>query len=258
MATVIQITAHIRTKYGVALILTFAAGCVDVVGFVSVYRLFTAHMTGTTVHLAEYLVHRKWDASLTAAIVVGSFLAGSIFGRVLIEIGARADFRRIASTALAIEAALLACVFPAYFFVGSGTSSICVALILLASAMGMQTATLTRIGPLTIHTTFVTGMLNRLAELVSRLVFCKRDLRRATNSDEALLLRQKLVKEVREVYFILGIWFLYLAGAASGTALVGQWHLKSLYLPCCLLLIAIAADQVRPLSIEEEKQQLQS
>lgn len=241
-----------------ALVLTFAAGCVDVVGFVSVYKLFTAHMTGTTVHLAEYLVHRKWDTSLTAGIVIGSFLAGSIFGRVLIEIGARARFRRIASHSLAIEAVLLACVFPAYFSLGSGTLGICVALILLASAMGMQTATLTRIGPLTIHTTFVTGMLNRLAELISSLVFCKRDLRRATSSDETSLLRQRLVKEVREVYFILGIWFLYLAGAASGTALVGRWHLKALYLPCGLLLAAIAADQARPLSIEEEKQQLQS
>jgi hypothetical protein len=29
--------------------------------------------------------------------------------------------------------------------------------------MGTQTATLTRIGPLTIHTTFVTGMLNKFA-----------------------------------------------------------------------------------------------
>jgi hypothetical protein len=37
----------------------------------------------------------------------------------------------------------------------------------LAAAMGIQTATLTGIGPLTAHTTFVTGMINKLAALES-------------------------------------------------------------------------------------------
>jgi hypothetical protein len=42
-----------RTKAVVALVLTFAAGYVDIVGLLTIYNLFTAHMTGTTVHLGE-------------------------------------------------------------------------------------------------------------------------------------------------------------------------------------------------------------
>src|SRR5690348_16730034 len=94
--------------------LTYAAAFVDIVGFLSVYRLFTAHMTGTTVHLAENLVHGNWQMTSAAALVVGSFLCGSILGRLLIELGARARVRRIASGALTIEAVLLASVFPAH------------------------------------------------------------------------------------------------------------------------------------------------
>ena len=45
--------------------------------------------------------------------------------------------------------------------------------------MGLQTATLTRIGPLTIHTTFVTGMLNKFAQLLAHGMYHAYDLLRA-------------------------------------------------------------------------------
>ena len=32
-------------------------------------------------------------------------------------------------------------------------------------------------------------------------------------------------------------------------------HLRALYFPCLLLLAAIVADQIRPLSLEEEQEQ---
>jgi hypothetical protein len=34
-----------------------------------------------------------------------------------------------------------------------------------------------------------------------------------------------------------------------------RWQLKSVYLACGLVLLAIAVDQVRPLSLEEEREQ---
>lgn len=250
-------SASRTSKYAVALILTYAAAFVDIVGFLSVYRLFTAHMTGTTVHFADNLVDYDWPAALAAALVVAAFLAGSIIGRLLLELGARAGVRRIASHAFAIEAVLVACALPAHTTLGPAARTY-VPLMLLSAAMGMQTAALTRIGPLTIHTTFVTGMLNRFAQLVPSLLFRRHDLRDTDNLEQRSSLKEKIKAEKHEAHFILGIWFLYVAGAGTGAMLARHWHLKALYLPCALLIAAIAADQVHPLSLEEEKQQLQS
>ena len=39
----------------VALVLSFAAASVDIVGYLSAYQMFTAHMTGNTIHLGNAL-----------------------------------------------------------------------------------------------------------------------------------------------------------------------------------------------------------
>jgi len=60
-------------KSAIALFLTFAAGYVDIVGLLTVYRMFTAHMTGTTVHLGEQIIQRNWKAAMIAPRLSQSF-----------------------------------------------------------------------------------------------------------------------------------------------------------------------------------------
>ena len=247
-------------KSAIALFLTFAAGYVDVVGLLTVYRMFTAHMTGTTVHLGEQIIQRNWKAAMIAATVVAMFFWGSVAGRILIEIGARLGFRRIASISLTLELLLLAAagwwgsrLLPGRQMATEDTWVICVILSLFAAAMGIQTATLTRIGPLTVHTTFVTGMLNKLAQLLTRWIFLHHDIRQGANAQEHL--HETLSKVRWQSALMIGIWLCYLSGAVCGTWAGLRWHLKALFLPCLMVLVAIAADQILPLSLEEEKQQ---
>jgi uncharacterized membrane protein YoaK (UPF0700 family) len=96
-----------RTKSSIALCLTFAAGYVDIVGYLSVYHTFTAHMTGNTVHLGNYLFSRNQSEVAIAATVLIAFIVGSLAGRILIEAGARHKIRSIASLTLGFEAALV-------------------------------------------------------------------------------------------------------------------------------------------------------
>jgi uncharacterized membrane protein YoaK (UPF0700 family) len=248
------------TKLFVALGLTFCAGFVDIVGFLTVYQVFTAHITGTSVHMAEQLIKGKWAEAALGAIVVGAFLLASVLGRVVIELGARVGIKRIASIAFSIEALLIAFVWPVQSLArssGSPHTAVSVALVMLAAAMGLQTAALTRVGPLTVHTTFVTGMLNRLAEVVTGMIFRSQDLHRAITNSTREEHRLKLVGELRESSFLCAIWLLYVAGAASGTALAELWNAKALYVPVCVLLAAITVDQYRPLLLDEEREQLQ-
>jgi uncharacterized membrane protein YoaK (UPF0700 family) len=45
-------------KSVVSLLLTFVAGVVDVVGYLAIYHIFTAHLSGRTVHLGRDLIAR--------------------------------------------------------------------------------------------------------------------------------------------------------------------------------------------------------
>jgi len=118
-------------------------------------------MTGDTVRLTEHLLTAQIERTGIAAAVIGAVLFGSIAGRGLIEVGLRKRVRSIASAMLLIESALIAAVIPTAKIT---TDVRAFASMTLLAAMGLQTATLTRIGSLTVHMTFVTSMLNKLAQ----------------------------------------------------------------------------------------------
>ncbi len=244
-------------KSAIALLLTFVAGSVDVIGYLTLHHVFTAHVSGTTAHLGIDISSKRWDEAAIAASVVAAFVFGSILGRVIIEIGTQIHFRRVASITLAIEAALLVTFVLQSGNAGAGTMTnlrISCFLGLLGCAMGLQTATLTRVGPLTVHTTFVTGMLNKLAQLISHLLFESYQLRRADTGRKAHL-RALRKRSGEQAAFISGIWILYLLGAVTGTLLDRRIGLPSLYMGVAMLACAIVVDWARPLSVEEEEDQ---
>ena len=242
-----------------AFLLTFVAGFVDIVGYIAVYHLFTAHMTGATAHLGHDLITGRYVEAVFALSVLAGFVLGSIGGRAVIEAGARGHVRSVASITIAIEAALLLG-FVAAFNLLSGTgespAGIGLLLTLLAVAMGIQTASLTRIGPLTVHTTFVTGMLNKLAQLISHFLFRSYDLIRAGEHDVQRL-RKMRKQHFQETLFFFLIWSTYCIAALAGTFCYLRWNIRVMYLPAVLLGIVIVVDQFRPLSLQEEEDQVE-
>ena len=240
--------SHVKTKATVALVLTFAAGCVDIVGYLVVYKIFTSHMTGDTVHLAYNVLEKRWPEVIAVGCVLAAFVAASVVGRAIIEVGVRREVSSIASVTLLLEAVLIAIVA-----VSPGPSAreslTILRLCTLAAAMGLQTATITRIGSLTVHTTFVTGMLNKLAQLLSHSIFLSFDLRR----DQALMAQR--AKVLHEARFLFSIWVLYLMGALVGSWTQSFWGAQSLLLPVAITVFTILIDQRSPLSVEEERDQ---
>jgi uncharacterized membrane protein YoaK (UPF0700 family) len=126
-------TRRTRAKAAVALVLAFAAGCVDIIGYLSFGHVFTAHLTGNTICLGQGIIETRRDQAAKAAIIIAVFVIGTIVGRTIIEIGSRRAMRSVAMTSLLLEAALIAVVVPSVMY--SPMS--------LAAAMGVQTATLT-------------------------------------------------------------------------------------------------------------------
>ncbi len=247
-----------NAKHAVALLLTFTAGFTDIVAYVSVYHSFVAHMTGTTVHMGNDMVKRNWPALIKAGVILLSFVSGSIAGRAIIEAASRRHRPRAATVTLLIEASLvLGFIWIARSHLTFGAFSpelfiTCLLVALLAAAMGLQTATLTRIGPLTIHTTFVTGMLNKLAQSVSEWFFWLHDSWHEHVSVGSFLQNSRGHAAFRNAQFMAAIWFTYMAGAVLGTWTEVLWAVNSLYVPVILLLLCAGIDQREPLSIEEE------
>ena len=128
----------------------------------------------------------------------------------MIEIGSRTRVRSIASATLLIEATLIASVVSLadghYYHV-----PLFLLPAMLAAAMGVQTATLPKVGSLTVHTTFVTGMLNKLAQLLSHGAFLTYDMFRGR---DVIADRRRILRQAR---FMFSIWVFYLLGAVTGT-----------------------------------------
>jgi uncharacterized membrane protein YoaK (UPF0700 family) len=249
-----------KSKIAVALVLTFSSGVVDIVGFLGIFGLFTAHLTGTTVHLGQSIVQGNFDQVAAAFAIVAAFFLGSVLGRAIIEAGARRRFRRVATITLALEAAILAFVAVARAASGhaglptpQSPAHLYLYLVLLAGAMGVQTATLTGVGPLTVHTTFVTGMINKLAQLVSHISFRGYDFLRGRGKTTEIRAAQSA--ESGQAMFIFSIWVCYVLGAVGGTASYMRWGIRALFVAIAGLLVSIITDLFRPLSIEEEHEQ---
>jgi len=249
-----------QAKSIISLLLTFMAAMVDIVAYITIYHTFVAHMTGTTVHLGNQLATGDWTQAAKAGATVGSFVAGSVLGRTIIEIGARGRDRSIATVSLLIEAALiLGAIWLQPVLLGHGEPGlwhVSILLVLLAGAMGLQTATLTRIGPLTIHTTFVTGMLNKLAQTLSQWFFWIHDSRKQNVSFADILGQSLANKAFCQSRLMLAIWFTYMLGSVAGTWMNSRWSVRTLYLAVLVLVAAAVTDQVQPLSLEEETDQM--
>jgi uncharacterized membrane protein YoaK (UPF0700 family) len=167
----------------------------------------------------------------------------------------RRKIRSVATITLLLEAALtLILVWSTPLDVAHRPESFITTgwmLALLAAAMGVQTATMTRLGALTIHTTFVTGMLNELAQSISQWLFWMHD-----DWEKQVSWRERLQHPMLEVAgFTFGIWICYVVGSVAGAWMSLHWNIRSLYVAGAMLAIAAGIDQVHPLSLEEEKDQ---
>jgi uncharacterized membrane protein YoaK (UPF0700 family) len=248
-------------KIGIALSLTWVGGFVDAVGYIALYQIFTANMSGNSVHVGMYLGQLDFSQLMRPACAISAYVTGIILTRIAVQVAARRQIQRIASFTLAAEALLLllfARATPAMRLgelvdLHSPTYFSLVAL--LAFAMGVQTATLTHIGPLTVYTTFVTGTLTKLAEAFTRALFWSYDRLRGAGRFADMVRLAPQQQDVRETAVLASTWICYLLGAAIGTIIKHRWELRALYLPVAVLIVFVLIDQFRPIDIQEERRQ---
>src|SRR5262245_52071634 len=144
------------------LILTWAAGCVDAIGYLALGHVFTANMTGNTILLGLHLAQEQGAAAVRSVVALAGFGAGLAVGALIVERArGRGAWPPVVTRALALEAALLA-VFALESVRASPVKEVWQSQLLIslsAIAMGIQSAAVRRLNVPGIATTYVTGTL---------------------------------------------------------------------------------------------------
>ena len=147
------------------LLLTWAAGSVDAIGYLGLGHVFTANMTGNIVLLGVALGQGNGFAALRSMVALGGFVLGVAIAALIVERGPQQEEWPIGVThALVVEWGILWLFALAWHLPGSERTGgiIYVLIALSAVAMGMQSAAVRRLNLPGIATTVVTGTLTSL------------------------------------------------------------------------------------------------
>ena len=141
--------------------LTFATGLIDAASVLGLGHVFTANMTGNVVFLGFALAHAGIASAASCAQALAAFFMGALAGGRLAG-RVREDARRF-TLILSVEAAVLATGWCLLWVPGVTAARAAVEVPVLAFAMGIQNASVRKLGVADMTTTVLTLTLTGLA-----------------------------------------------------------------------------------------------
>ena len=209
-------------------VLSAIAGSVDAIGYLSIVRVYTSHISGDSVDVGVRVALGHWgDAWLHFAPIL-AFIVGILGGLALAALVLQANIERVFAIVVCAEIALLLALFivarsPAQWM-----------LVFPAMAMGVQNALLRSVGQKHIRTTYVSGMLTHAAH----------DLYEALAS---LIKRDgEAPQRFGSSAFYGGIWLSFLFGGMCGATLELRIRSSAVLLPMTALVALALVDCVSP------------
>ncbi len=229
--------AAVSQGSGLAATLSFLAGYVDTLGFIALFGLFTAHVTGNFVLIGRELVQSEHDV-LLKLLAFPTFVASVALTRLLLRAWQRRRWPAL-RLALLLQLLLLAGAAASGWHASPiahaqapwamATGLLCVA------AMALQNAYCKLLLPQLGATTVMTG---NVTQLVIEVV------------DTALAVAQGESKSGAALLKLFWPVLAFAAGAVAGALAVSRAGLAALLLPCLLLagLAAISGAALQPLA----------
>ena len=208
--------------------LAFVGGYGDAASFV-LAKTFTGHVTGNLVLAAIAVAANDWRATLGPFSAIVTFLIG-IFLSVLIVRPLKAwSSWPLLPTIMGIEVIVIV---AASFALSSGLAhGVGIFVIFLSLALGLQNGAFRRVGGISVHTTYLTGMITSLI---------------ATEAEQYA--SEEVPRDVRaqdpKIELLCGIWTAFVLGAGTGAALVLHFGAVGV-LGAVPPLIALALREVR-------------
>lgn len=202
--------------------LAFVGGYGDAIS-VLLAKTFTGHITGSLVLGAIAIAAHEWNALVVHLSAVLFFLVG-VISSVLIERGLTAwPSLNSLPIVLSIEVILT---IAAYLALASRMAPrVEIFVVCLALTLGMQNGAFQRTGGISVHTTYLTGMITSLvtAEAKRSQIMSTRD---------------------PKLHLLYGIWLAFFVGGAAGAAMVFLFKETGI-LGATFLLLMILISRIR-------------
>ena len=202
--------------------LAFVGGYGDAAGFVLV-KTFTGHVTGNLVLGAIAVATHDWRATLGHLSAIVTFLIGVPLSVLIARPFKAWPSAPFLSTVMGIEVVLI--VAASLVLASHAAHRVAIFVIFVSLALGLQNGAFRRVGGISVHTTYLTGMITSLISAEAE----KYAPGEASPPMGAPDPKMRLP---------CGIWASFVLGAGTGAAMV--LHFKALgMLGAALLLIAL-------------------
>ncbi len=216
-----------KQNLGIASLLSFVAGIVNVVGYLAVKEL-TTNVTGHFAFMVEEALKLNFHQSIFYFVYIFFFFLGAFFSSLIIEITYRVTDKYIYIVPIVTEIIILTSIGVLNFEYIISISNLIACSLLFA--MGLQNSLVTTISNSVVRTTHLTGLFTDLGIEFSQLFFFKSKEQHAKLSSSI-----KLRMTIITTFFIGGI----LAGT-----FFSEYKMKTLLIGSLTLLVGLIIDYV--------------
>lgn len=221
-------TRTFRHNLKIATLLSFVAGSVNVVGFLSVHTL-TTNVTGHFAFFVGDVYNFRMVDSIMVFLYIFTFFIGAFVSNLLVENTRKFSERHIFVMPVAIEIIILLAVglFGHHFYISyPGIISFS-----LLFAMGLQNSLVTQISNAVVRTTHLTGLFTDIGIEISQLFFYK-------TPEQQKKLRSNIYLRLRIIVFF------FIGGITAGLV-YSQVQLYTMLIPGILLSIGLMYDNIK-------------
>ncbi len=206
--------------------LAFVGGYCDAAGYV-LAKTFTGHITGTLVLAAISVAGHDWRTFLRQLAAIALFLTGVVSILISERFIARTPSRFLLPVVMSVQVVLIS---TAYFALTSHlTAKFGLFVGCMSLALGLQNGAFSQAGGISVHTTYLTGMITSLLKTKTE-----------THSSQ-MTARDKLASD-QKVSLLGGIWLAFILGAMVGAAMVFWFGAPGVF-GAALLLLAMVIGQ---------------
>lgn len=217
-----------HTDAWLSLSLAFVGGYGDAASFV-LAKTFTGHVTGNLVLAAIAVAANDWRATLGPFFAIVTFLIGIFLSELIVRPLKAWSSWPLLPTIMGIEVILIV---AASFALSSGLAhGVGIFVIFLSLALGLQNGAFRRVGGISVHTTYLTGMITSLISTEGEK-YASRVLPVSSRAPDP------------KTELLCGIWIAFVVGAGTGAAMVLHFSAVGM-LGAALLLIALALREVQ-------------
>src|ERR1700719_306777 len=218
-------TSEGGAAFSISIGLAFIGGYADASSYL-LARTFTGHLTGNCVLAAVSAASKDWYLTLDRLLAVIVFLGGILFSSILNRFAP--ERLRQSSLAIAMFIGVLLFLSASLFLSNRANAELFIACMCLA--LGIQNGALHKTNGISVHSTYMTGMVTALMQKSFDHLSSKRSPNEDSSRDSARLTIQVLAP----------MWISFILGAVTGAVIVSSFHsigLLGIVFPLILLIL---------------------